>query len=49
MLFLFWQDVKLKDSIFIPDFYVYNLLKYESPEILKKSESLTMTSASNLR
>ncbi len=39
----------MKDKIFIPEVYVYDLLKYESPEIQKKSESLTMSTASNLR
>jgi hypothetical protein len=39
----------LKEKIFIPEVYVYDLLKYESPEVLKKSESLTMSTTSNLR
>ena len=43
------QDIDLKDKIFIPEIYIYELLKYESPEVLKKSESLTMSSASNVR
>jgi hypothetical protein len=49
-LVLFWfQDIDLKDHIFIPELYFYNLLKYESPEVLKKSESLTMSASSNIR
>lgn len=44
-----WNAFRLKDSIFIPEFYVYDLLKYEAPEVLKKSESLTMSSTSNVR
>ena len=43
------QDIDLKDKIFSPEIYIYELLKYESPEVLKKSESLTMSSASNVR
>jgi hypothetical protein len=43
------QDIGLKDKIFIPEIYIYELLKFESPEVLKKSESLTMSSSSNVR
>ena len=45
----FVQDIDLKDKIFIPELYIYELLKYEAPEVLKKSESLTMSSSSNVR
>ena len=47
--FCSFQDIKLKDLIFVPEVYTYELLKFESPEVLKKSESLTMTSTSNVR
>ena len=38
-----------KKQIFIPELFIYDLLKFESPEVLMKSEGITITANSLLR
>jgi hypothetical protein len=39
----------LKKKIFVPELYIYDLLKFESPEVLMKSEGLTVSDVSLVR
>ena len=39
----------MKKKIFIPELYIYDLLKFESPEVLMKSEGLTVSGISQVR
>jgi hypothetical protein len=46
---IFFKDIEQKKLIFIPELYIYDLLKYDSPEVLLKSEGITVSAESLVR
>jgi hypothetical protein len=43
------KDLDRKKQIFIPELFVYDLLKYEAPEVLIKPEGISVSSESEVR
>jgi hypothetical protein len=44
-----FQDMGLKNQIFVPYLYVYNLMKYETLKVLQETEYMYLSNAGQIR